>query len=89
MIYRVRVRRGGRKRQVAKGAVYGKPVHQGVNQLKFQRSKQAVAEVSWCLFVYLFICLLVCLLGEGRQTLFRLEGTELVLGRTGLNLQIL
>ena len=45
MIYRVRVRRGGRKRQVAKGAVYGKPVHQGVNQLKFQRSKQAVAEV--------------------------------------------
>ena len=54
MIYRVRVRRGGRKRQVAKGAVYGKPVHQGVNQLKFQRSKQAVAEVV-CLFVCLFV----------------------------------
>ncbi|KAI6649126.1 hypothetical protein LOD99_6845 [Oopsacas minuta] len=44
VIYRIRVRRGGRKRQVPKGAVYGKPVHQGVNQLKFQRSKQAVAE---------------------------------------------
>nr|ANC90248.1 ribosomal protein L15 [Cerebratulus lacteus] len=43
-IYRIRVRRGGRKRPVAKGAVYGKPVHQGVNQLKFNRSHQSVAE---------------------------------------------
>ncbi len=45
-IYRVRVRRGGRKRPVPKGATYGKPNNQGVNQLKFQRSLQSVAEVS-------------------------------------------
>nr|CAB3265701.1 60S ribosomal protein L15-like [Phallusia mammillata] len=44
VIYRVRVRRGGRKRPVPKGATYGKPVHQGVNQLKFARSLQNVAE---------------------------------------------
>lgn len=45
VIYRVRVRRGGRKRPVPKGATYGKPVHHGVNQLKFARSLQSVAEV--------------------------------------------
>jgi len=44
VIYRVRVRRGGRKRPVPKGATYGKPTNQGVNQLKFQRSLQSVAE---------------------------------------------
>merc|ERR1711991_58634 len=44
VIYRVRVRRGGRKRPVPKGATYGKPVHQGVNHLKFQRSLRSVAE---------------------------------------------
>eukprot|EP01122_Echinamoeba_exundans_P015050 TRINITY_DN698_c1_g1_i1.p1 TRINITY_DN698_c1_g1~~TRINITY_DN698_c1_g1_i1.p1 ORF type:complete len:205 (+),score=62.90 TRINITY_DN698_c1_g1_i1:58-672(+) len=44
VIYRVRVRRGGRKKQVAKGIVYGKPKHQGVLQLKNQRSLRAVAE---------------------------------------------
>ncbi|KAL6530307.1 60S ribosomal protein L15 [Orobanche hederae] len=44
VIYRVRVRRGGRKRPVPKGIVYGKPTNQGVTQLKFQRSKQSVAE---------------------------------------------
>ncbi|XP_074659883.1 large ribosomal subunit protein eL15-like [Tubulanus polymorphus] len=43
-IYRVRVRRGGRKRPVPKGATYGKPVNQGVNELKFARSHQSVAE---------------------------------------------
>ncbi|WJX76987.1 60S ribosomal protein L15B [Trifolium repens] len=42
--YRVRVRRGGRKRPVSKGIVYGKPTNQGVTQLKFQRSKRSVAE---------------------------------------------
>ena len=46
VIYRVRVRRGGRKRPVPKGATYGKPTNQGVNELKNQRSLQAVAEVS-------------------------------------------
>ncbi|WP_411025396.1 50S ribosomal protein L15e [Salmonella sp. s55004] len=43
-IYRARVRRGGRKRPVPKGATYGKPTNQGINQLKFQRSLQSVAE---------------------------------------------
>jgi len=44
VIYRIRVRRGGRKRPVPKGATYGKPVNQGVNQLKYQRSLKATAE---------------------------------------------
>lgn len=44
MVYRVRVKRGGRKRPVSKGIVYGKPTNQGVTQLKFQRSKRSVAE---------------------------------------------
>ncbi|RMZ78521.1 hypothetical protein DV737_g3791, partial [Chaetothyriales sp. CBS 132003] len=44
VIYRVRVRRGGRKRPVAKGATYGKPTNQGVNQLKYQRSLRSTAE---------------------------------------------
>lgn len=44
VVYRVRVRRGGRKRPVPKGIVYGKPTNQGVTQLKFQRSKRSLAE---------------------------------------------
>lgn len=44
VIYRVRVRRGGRKRPVPKGATYGKPKTHGVTQLKFQRSLRSVAE---------------------------------------------
>lgn len=44
VIYRVRVRRGNRKRPVPKGATYGKPTNQGVNELKFQRSLRAIAE---------------------------------------------
>merc|ERR1712183_445519 len=47
VVYRVRVRRGGRKRPVPKGIVYGKPTNQGVTQLKFQRSKRSVAGTSW------------------------------------------
>merc|ERR1739848_284982 len=43
-IYRTRVKRGGRKKPVAKGICYGKPKTAGVNQLKFQRSIQSVAE---------------------------------------------
>ena len=46
VIYRVRVRRGGRKKPVSKGIVYGKPKNVGINQLKFQRSLRSVAEVS-------------------------------------------
>ncbi|KAI2093246.1 60S ribosomal protein L15 [Ophidiomyces ophidiicola] len=44
VIYRVRVRRGGRKRPVPKGATYGKPTNHGVNQLKYQRSLKSTAE---------------------------------------------
>ncbi|KAL9097899.1 MAG: hypothetical protein Q9165_000225 [Trypethelium subeluteriae] len=44
VIYRIRVRRGGRKRPVPKGATYGKPTNQGVNQLKYQRSLRSTAE---------------------------------------------
>jgi len=45
VIYRIRVRRGGRKRPVPKGQVYGKPKHQGINQLKYQRSLRHTAEL--------------------------------------------
>ena len=44
VVYRVRVRRGGRKRPVTKGQTYGKPKTHGVNELKFKRSKASVAE---------------------------------------------
>lgn len=44
VIYRVRVRRGGRRRKVAKGQVCGKPAGHGVVQLKPTRSLQALAE---------------------------------------------
>ncbi|KAD6119074.1 hypothetical protein R6Q59_025179 [Mikania micrantha] len=44
VIYRVCVRRGGRKKTVPKGIVHGKPTNQGVTQLKFQCSKRSVAE---------------------------------------------
>ena len=55
VIYRVRVRRGGRKRPVPKGATMGKPTNMGVTQLKFQRSHRSVAEVGRiCLYFVLF-----------------------------------
>merc|ERR1739848_801069 len=44
VIYRIRIRRAGRKRPVPKGATYGKPTNEGVNELKNQRSHQAIAE---------------------------------------------
>lgn len=44
VIYRVAVRRGNRKRPNPKGIVYGKPVHQGINQLKPVRNLRTVAE---------------------------------------------
>ena len=44
VIYRVRVRRGNRKKHAPKGATYGKPVHQGVNHLKPHRSLRVFAE---------------------------------------------
>ena len=44
VVYRVRVRRGNRKKQVPKGITYGKPKHQGVNEIKPTRKLQSVAE---------------------------------------------
>lgn len=44
VIYRIRVRRGNRKKPVSKGATFGKPVHHGVNHLKYQRSLKSTAE---------------------------------------------
>ncbi|KAK4307710.1 hypothetical protein Pmani_020556 [Petrolisthes manimaculis] len=44
VIYRIRVRRGGRKRPVAKGCTYGKPKSHGINELKPTRNLQSLAE---------------------------------------------
>ena len=44
VVYRIRIRRGGRKRPVHKGKTMGKPKNQGVTGLKAKRSLQAVAE---------------------------------------------
>merc|ERR1711998_294100 len=44
VVYRVRIRRGGRKRAVHKGIIYGKPVHGGIRKLKKARSHRNVAE---------------------------------------------
>ena len=44
-IYRISMRRGGRKRPVAKGCPYGKPKTSGpVNQQKPERNLQSIAE---------------------------------------------
>lgn len=43
-IYRVRVKRGGRKRMAPKGATNGKPTNMGINHLKWQRSQRSLAE---------------------------------------------
>ena len=45
MIYRISMRRGGRKRPVAKGCPYGKPKTSGaVKQQKPERNLQSIAE---------------------------------------------
>ncbi|ELW70666.1 60S ribosomal protein L15 [Tupaia chinensis] len=44
VIHRIHVQRGGRKCPVPKGAAYSKPVHHGLNLLKFARSLQSVSE---------------------------------------------
>ncbi len=44
VIVRAGVRRGGRKRQNHRGMVFGKPKHQGINSLKFERNLQSMAE---------------------------------------------
>merc|ERR550537_2093845 len=43
-IYRVKVKRGGRKRKVAKGICYGKPSTSGVRKIKATRNLKSVAE---------------------------------------------
>lgn len=64
VVYRIRIRRGGRKKQVPKGITYGKPKNHGVNQLKPVRSLQAIAEVSpGCpIFIYLVPLLILIIL---------------------------
>lgn len=44
VIYRARVRRGGRKKPNPKGIVYGKPKTQGIMQLKPKRNLRSLAE---------------------------------------------
>jgi large subunit ribosomal protein L15e len=44
IIYRVKVRRGGRKKAARKGVTYGKPKNQGINEIKFARNKKSIAE---------------------------------------------
>jgi large subunit ribosomal protein L15e len=44
VIYRTRVRRGGRKKPNPKGIVYGKPGNQGIMQLKPKRNLRSLAE---------------------------------------------
>merc|ERR1740122_150416 len=44
MIYRVRIKRGGRKRKVSKGICYGKPSTSGVKKIKATRNLRSVAE---------------------------------------------
>merc|ERR1712137_680508 len=44
LMYRVRIRRGDRKKRVAKGSVYGKPCHQGIKKWKQVRNLRNVAE---------------------------------------------
>merc|ERR1711982_137115 len=45
VIYRICMRRGGRKRPVAKGCAYGKPKTSGaIKQQKPQRNPQSIAE---------------------------------------------
>ena len=46
VIYRIAMRRGGRKRPVAKGCPFGKPKTSGaVKQQKPERNLQSIAEV--------------------------------------------
>eukprot|EP00753_Platysulcus_tardus_P010819 PLAT3079.1.p2 GENE.PLAT3079.1~~PLAT3079.1.p2 ORF type:complete len:207 (-),score=73.44 PLAT3079.1:187-807(-) len=44
VLYRVAVRRGGRKRPARHGIIFGKPTHSGINEQKPRRSLRALAE---------------------------------------------
>lgn len=89
VIYRVRVRRGGRKRKVPAGHKRGKPTNQGVTQLKFQRSLRSVAEVSLAITALPMLRIFVCFAGESRSLLWSSPCIEFLLGRRGLCVQIL
>lgn len=84
VIYRIRVRRGGRKRPVPKGATFGKPKSHGVNQLKPARNLQSVAEV-WIYiklkkkFEKQVLELSVFLLERNFSCLFLIEGRYLTM----------
>eukprot|EP00920_Eleutheroschizon_duboscqi_P025842 GHVT01063835.1.p1 GENE.GHVT01063835.1~~GHVT01063835.1.p1 ORF type:complete len:166 (+),score=2.83 GHVT01063835.1:114-611(+) len=70
VIYRVRVRRGDRKKNVAKGIVYGKPTHHGKLFL-FKRTKRYQCGLSGVVFnkpIYLPIVL--AQYAEGAQYIF-------------------
>eukprot|EP00792_Barthelona_sp_PAP020_P003997 TRINITY_DN1813_c0_g1_i1.p1 TRINITY_DN1813_c0_g1~~TRINITY_DN1813_c0_g1_i1.p1 ORF type:complete len:205 (+),score=24.16 TRINITY_DN1813_c0_g1_i1:35-649(+) len=44
VVYRARVRRGNRKRPYHHNIAHGKPVHDGIFGLKYQRSQRTIAE---------------------------------------------
>jgi large subunit ribosomal protein L15e len=44
IIFRVKIRRGNRKKPVGKGITNGKPKNHGINELKFKRNKKSLAE---------------------------------------------
>ena len=53
VIYRIAMRRGGRKRPVPKGCPYGKPKTSGmVNEMKPVRNLQSIAEVFFNFYIY-------------------------------------
>mmetsp|Transcript_49539 Transcript_49539/g.82474 ORF Transcript_49539/g.82474 Transcript_49539/m.82474 type:complete len:205 (-) Transcript_49539:140-754(-) len=44
VVYRVRIRRGGRRRPERKGVIWGKPANHGINQIKNRKNLQSIAE---------------------------------------------
>ena len=55
VIYRIAMRRGGRKRPVPKGCPYGKPKTSGmVNEMKPVRNLQSIAEVFFFFYFYIY-----------------------------------
>ena len=45
VVYRTSVRRGGRKRNIRKGIVFGKPKNIGIRKLKKEQTHKAIAEM--------------------------------------------
>lgn len=78
VIYRVRVRRGGRKKPLPKGITYGKPKGEGINQIKFQRSIRSVAEVR--VFISVVVFFTPCFISSGHLQLEE-SGRKLIFGR--------